>query len=262
MYKSCNHVRNSAMQASNEKFRGRTYLVTGCSRGIGRHLTLALIKRGATVHGVARTEETLRKLSEELGGKLTYTACDLTTDECINQVVRDVNKHHGTPYGIINNAGAGALGNPLELGPETYEKLAKLLYLTPVKLTLRLLPKMIERGEGVIVNVITLGIITHIKGLEAYLAPKHALHRFSKDLRDYLTPKGIKVITAYPPATRTDFFKGQGLQKLYERMVSNPLTKWSVRSPEDVAETIINAIESGKEIVTVPRPARILLIGK
>ena len=247
---------------SNEKFKGRTYVVTGCSKGIGYHVALELMKRGATVHGVARTERALRELKERFNGKFTYTACDLTTDECVDQVVTDVKELHGWAYGLINNAGAGALGNPLELGPETYEKLTKLLYIAPIKLTLELAPLMIEHGEGVIVNVITLGIASHIKGLEAYLAPKHALHRFSKDLRDYLTPKGVKVITVYPPATRTDFFKGRGLQDFYCRMSSSPFTRWSIASPEEVAEAIIKAIEVGKEVVTVPRVARVLLIDR
>jgi len=246
----------------NEKFQGRTYVVTGCSKGIGYHVALELMKRGATVHGVARTERALRKLKEQFNEKFTYTACDLTTDECIDYAVTDVKELHGWAYGLINNAGAGALGNPLELGPETYEKLTRLLYLTPVKLALKLAPYMIEHGEGVIVNVVTLGIATHIKGLEAYLAPKHALHRFSKDLRDYLSPRGVKVITVYPPATKTDFFKGQGLQEFYRRMLSNPFTRWSIASPEKIAEEIIKAVKMGKEVITVPRIARVLLMGK
>jgi short-subunit dehydrogenase len=220
------------------------------------------MKRGATVHGVARTELVLKSLKERFGEKFTYTACDLTTDECVDRVITNVKELHGVAYGLINNAGAGVLGDPLGLGPEVFERLAKLLYLTPVKLTLRLVPWMIERGEGVVVNVITLGIVTHIRGLEAYLAPKHALHRFSKDLRDYLSPRGVKVITVYPPVTRTDFFKGRGLQELYHRVSSNPLTRWSIASPEKVAEAIIEAIEAGKEVVTVPRLARALLMGR
>ncbi len=247
---------------SGEKFKGRTYVVTGCSKGIGYHVALGLMRRGATVHGVARTEQALKSLKERFGGKFTYTACDLTTDECVNRVVTDVKELHGGAYGLINNAGAGALGDPLELGPEVFERLTKLLYLTPVKLTLRLAPWMIERGEGVVVNVITLGIATHIRGLEAYLAPKHALHRFSKDLRDYLSPRGVRVITVYPPVTRTSFFEGHGLREFYRRMSSNPLTRWGITSPERVAEAIIEAIEAGKEVVTVPRLARALLIGK
>ncbi len=246
----------------NERFEGRTYVVTGCSKGIGYHVALELMKRGAVVHGVARTERALRSLKERFDGRFTYTACDLTTDECVDRVVTDVKELHGGAYGLINNAGAGALGDPLVLGSEVFERLTKLLYLTPVKLTLRVVPWMIKRGEGVVVNVITLGIATHIRGLEAYLAPKHALHRFSKDLRDYLSPRGVKVITVYPPATRTDFFKGFGLQEFYRRMMSNPLTRWSIASPERVAKAIIKAIEAGEEVVTVPSFARILLIGK
>jgi len=220
------------------------------------------MKRGAVVHGVARTECALRSLRERFDGRFTYTACDLTTDECVDRVVTDVKELHGGAYGLINNAGAGALGDPLVLGSEVFERLTKLLYLAPVKLTLRVVPWMIKRGEGVVVNVITLGIAAHIRGLEAYLAPKHALHRFSKDLRDYLSPRGVKVITVYPPATRTDFFKGFGLQEFYRRMMSNPLTRWSIASPERVAKAIIKAIEAGEEVVTVPSFARILLIGK
>ena len=246
----------------NERFEGRTYVVTGCSKGIGYHVALELMKRGAVVHGVARTERALRSLRERFDGRFTYTACDLTTDECVDRVVTDVKELHGGAYGLINNAGVGALGDPLVLGPEVFERLTKLLYLAPVKLTLRVVPWMIKRGEGVVVNVVTLGIATHIRGLEAYLAPKHALHRFSKDLRDYLSPRGVKVITVYPPATRTDFFKGFGLQEFYRRMVSNPIIRWSIASPGRVAEAIIKAIEAGKEVVAVPSLARILLVGK
>jgi len=251
-----------ASYVSSEKFKGRTYVLTGCSKGIGYHVALMLMERGAVVHGVARTKEALKRLRERFSNKFTYTACDLTDDECVDRVVKDVRELYGGPYGLINNAGAGALGNPLELGPKVFDRLVKLLYLAPVKLTLKLVPWMIKRKEGVVVNLITLGIATHIKGLEAYLAPKHALHRFSKDLRDYLRPKGVSVITVYPPATRTDFFKGQGLQEFYHKIISNPFIRWSTASPEKIAEEIINAIKVGKEVVVVPRIARVLLVGK
>lgn len=243
-----------------DPFAGRIYVVTGCSKGIGKYLTKELIDKGAVVHGVARTKKALEALKQDFRDQFTFTACDLATEDCVDRVVSDVSGLHGTPYGLINNAGAGAYGDPLQLGYETYEKLTRLLYLAPVKLTLSLAPKMIEKGEGVIVNVITLGIASHIKGLEAYLAPKHALHRFTRDLRDYLNPKGIRVIAVYPGVTKTDFFKGQGLSEFLNEMLKNPITKAATAEPEDVAKAIIKAIEKGKERITVPSFSKVLLI--
>ncbi len=253
-------IRGPSLSAGS--FAGRVYVVTGCSRGVGRSLTSELLRRGAVVHGVARSEDVLEGMVKGFGGRFTYTSCDLSTDECVDRVVRDVEVLYGGVYGLINNAGAGALGNPLELGPAVIEGLTKLLYLSPVKLTLRLVPSMLRRGEGVVVNVISLGIVTHIDGLEAYLAPKHALHRFSKDLRRYLRGSGVKVITVYPSVIETRFFSDVGLRDFYLRFSSNPLSRWFVVRPEKVASEVMKAIEGGREVVAVPRAARILLLGR
>ncbi len=235
-------------------------MVTGASRGIGRCLTELLIREGAVVHGVARSENLLENIAGRHPGSFTYTACDLTDDSCVDRVVEDVLRAWGRPYGLVNNAGVGALGNPLELGYGVFERLAKLLYLAPVKLSLRLGRLMAEAGEGVIVNVITLGIAIHIKGMEAYLAPKHALHRFTKDLRDYLSPKGVNVIAVYPSITSTDFFRHGGLGKAYERVVRNPVGRAIVCRPEDIASAVIKALKKGSNVVVVPSYLRAAIL--
>ncbi len=243
-------------------FSGRVYVVTGASKGIGRCLTLKLIERGAVVHGVARSLSILEDMRRGLRDSFTYTSCDLSISECVDRVVDDVLRIHGVPYGLVNNAGAGALGNPFKLGYEVFERMTKLLYLAPVKLSLRFGELMAGRGEGVIVNVITLGICIHVRGLEAYLAPKHALHRFTKDLRDYLRGSGVKVISVYPSATRTDFFKGLGLEDAFKHASSNPVLSKLILKPEAVADSIIKAIEGGAEVVAIPKILRLALIGK
>jgi len=241
---------------------GRAYVVTGASRGIGRCLTELLIREGAVVHGVARSEGLLRGIAAEHPKSFTYTACDLTSESCVDRVVEDVLRVWGRPYGLVNNAGVGVLGNPLELGYGVFERLAKLLYLAPVKLSLAFGRLMAEAGEGVIVNVITLGVATHIKGMEAYLAPKHALHRFTKDLRDYLRPRGVRVVAVYPSVTATDFFRSGRLRDAYERVARNPIARAFICRPEDVASAIIKALKKGGEVVVVPpylRPALVRL---
>ena len=236
-----------------DKFRDKLYVVTGCSRGIGKYIVYELIRRGALVHGIARSGSALEEMKVRFGeDKFTYTICNLAESSCLERIVSNVTSKSIPIYGLINNAGMGAMGNPLELGYNVYEYLTRLLYLAPVRLCIEFGKIMTARGEGVIVNVITLAIITHIRGLEVYVAPKHALHRFTEDLRKYLKPHGILVVSVYPSLIETDFFKVKELERLYDKFRRNVFTRITISKPEKVAKAIVDAIEKGKERVFIP----------
>ncbi len=238
---------------SNDKFHNKLYVVTGCSRGIGKYIVYELIRRGALVHGIARSRDALEELKVRFGeDKFTYTVCDLAESSCLKRIVSNVTSRSIPIYGLINNAGVGAMGNPLELGYDVYEYLTRLLYLAPVRLCIEFGKIMAARDEGVIVNVITLAIATHIRGLEVYIAPKHALHRFTEDLRKYLKPHGVLVISVYPSLTETNFFKVKELERLYGEFKRNVFTRITISKPEKVAKAIVDAIEKGKERVFIP----------
>ena len=180
--------------------RDSVVVVTGASSGIGRATALRMADSGASVWAVARSEEAL----EDLAGQhraIVPLAADLTVDDDRRRLVGTV----GPIDVLVNNAGIGWLGLVQHMPFVEVRRLFELNVLGLVDLTQRVLPGMIERHRGHIVNVASVASWVALPPLTVYSATKFAVQGFSEGLRREMTGRGVAVTTVNPGPVATRF---------------------------------------------------------
>ncbi len=221
-------------------------VVTGASSGIGEAIARRLARDGAKLVLVARREDRLRALADELGGA-TVVAVDLTDDDAPQRVADAVESEHGRLDLLVNNAGAAWRGNFADIGWEGVEKHMKLNFDATVRLTHALLPLLRRSAPSSIVNVASVaGRVSRPKS-GAYSASKFALIGWSDGLYAEEKPNGVHVGMVLPGFISTEGFPQRELmQKWHTRRI--------VSTPEKVAEAILAVGPGGKAERYVPRP--------
>ena len=186
--------------------RGRRILVTGSSSGIGRAFALQAARAGADAILVARRREELEHVAAEcvrLGGRARIHAADLSNVEESRRLAETVLREDGPVAVLVNNAGRSIRRSVVDYKAEDLERLVTVNYLGPMALTLGLLPGMLERGDGHVVQVSTIGVQTGAPNFAAYVAAKAASDHFARSLRLELGGRGIDVTTIHVPLVRT-----------------------------------------------------------
>jgi len=181
------------------KIGGSTILVTGASSGIGEALAPMLAARGATVGIVARRhdrlEATLRRCREHTPNSRMWTV-DLSDLDAATQLVDDAWNAFGALDCLVNNAAIGKRKLVSEHSPDDLDTVMRTNFLSPIRMNLAVLPKMLDRGSGTIVNVASGGGRFGIAHESAYCASKFAMSGWSEvaamDLAD--TPVEVKLI--------------------------------------------------------------------
>lgn len=187
---------------------GRRVLVTGASSGVGEATAHAFAAAGAHVTLVARTAETLSAVAGEIteyGGAADYLTGDLSTEDGVNALVREITAA-GVPDIVVNNAGRSIRRRVLDSTERLhdFQRTMAINYFGPVGLTLGLLPAMVERGHGQFINVATWGVAGGaMPKFAAYAASKAALATFGRSLAAELDNTGVTVSTIYFPLIRT-----------------------------------------------------------
>jgi len=187
---------------------GKTVLVTGGSSGIGRATALKLAEAGAKVLIVARDPAKLAQVrteAEERGWQLAAYACDLTDSaECERFLTRLRTEHVHVDI-LINNAGRSirrAIENTYGRMHD-YERLMQINYFAAVRVTLGLLPEMVERGGGTVVIVSSIGVLTNAARFAGYNASKAALEAFARCAAGEYNNRGIRFSIVNLPLVRT-----------------------------------------------------------
>jgi short-subunit dehydrogenase len=192
-----------------ERYAGRKVLVTGASSGIGAGLAEEFARRGATVGICARRED---RLAAVLGRCQEHTAgsrmwvVDLAQPAEVDALARAAVAELGGIDILVNNAGMPKRRHVTALDMATVEAVVALNYLSPVRLTLALLPQLLERGHGQIVNVSSVAATLSSPGEAAYSASKAALTAFSESMAIDLWQRGVRVLTVYPGLVATELF--------------------------------------------------------
>jgi len=221
-------------------------VVTGASSGIGEATARRLARDGAELVLVARREDRLRALADELGGA-TVVAVDLTDDDAPARVKDAVESAHGRLDLLVNNAGAAWRGSFADIGWEGVEKHMKLNFDATVRLTHALLPLLRRSSPSSIVNVASVaGRISRARS-GAYSASKFALIGWSDGLHAEEKPNGVHVGMVLPGFVSTEGFPQRELME-------KALTRRIVSTPEKVAEAILAVGPGGKAERYVPRP--------
>ena len=180
--------------------RGLSVIVTGASSGIGRQTALALARRGARVRAVARSAGMLGELAAEQSG-ITPVEADLTVESERAALVDGA----GDVDVLVNNAGIGWLGAVEDMPAAEVRRLLELNELALIDLTQRVLPGMLARRRGLVVNVASVASWVAVPPLTVYSATKFAVQGFSEGLRRELYGRGVSVATINPGPVATSF---------------------------------------------------------
>lgn len=195
-----------------DDFRGRTALVTGASKGIGRAYAEELADRGADVILVARSEQALARLADDIRArhttKVTAIAADLGTADGTRRLLQQLAAHEIHVDLLINNAGMGAVG-PFLNGPlERHHRSIDLNITGLTTLTYELGRSMVARGAGGIINVASTAAFQPMPYQASYAATKAFVLSFTEALAEELRGTGVHVMAAHPGGTDTSFFDG------------------------------------------------------
>ncbi|MBX7259244.1 MAG: SDR family oxidoreductase [Candidatus Hydrogenedentes bacterium] len=212
--------------------KGKTILVTGAGRGIGRGIAVAFAARGCAVVAAARTksevDETV-KLVEDAGVPALGVVCDVTDATQVRAMVDSALKQFGAIDILVNNAGYACFKPFTELTPEEWQRTLDVNLTAPFYCTQAVLPSMMARRSGRIINISSVAGLKPILNQSAYCASKFGLNGLTRTLALELRAYGIGVHSICPGGVDTRLAQ--------EAMPDRDKTDWM--TPEDIAETCI-----------------------
>ncbi|MDO9453014.1 MAG: SDR family oxidoreductase, partial [Stagnimonas sp.] len=232
-------------RALTQRMSGKVALITGGSSGIGFATAKKLAAAGMKVILVARTLDKLeesRAILEKAGGEAYVYPCDLSDLADIDRMAAEVLKDFGHVDVLINNAGRSIRRGVMESTTRfhDFERTMQLNYFGSVRLIVALLPSMMQRKGGHIINISSIGVLANAARFSAYVASKAALDAFTRCLSAEVKARNIHTTAIYMPLVRTPMIAPT---KMYDYIPT-----WS---PEDAADTVVKAIlERPKSIAT------------
>ncbi|GAP21220.1 SDR family oxidoreductase [Leptolinea tardivitalis] len=236
-------------------FRGKNVLITGGSRGIGLAVSEALARKCANITIIARDIERLNKAVDiiknarmETDQTINGIPLDVTSSRDVMEKIGGFITENGAPDIVINSAGFAHPGNIEDLPLEIFHKTMNVNYFGTVNIIKAVLPAMLEKKTGLIVNISSVSGFLGIYGYTAYSGSKFAVTGFSDALRNELKPRGIDVAIVFPPDTDTE-------QLAYESKFKPAVTKEiagsaGLMTPQAVAAGIVRGIERHQYIIT------------
>lgn len=222
----------------------KTALVTGCKKGIGKAMAIALAKAGAEVIGVSATLEVdapseIEKEITALGGKFTPYQCDFNDRKALYAFIEKVKKQHSTIDILVNNAGTIKRASATEHHDELWDEVIEVNQTAPFILTREIGKDMVERGSG---KIIFIASVLSFQGgitVPGYSASKGAIAQMTKAFSNEWASKGVHVNAIAPGYVKTD--NTQALRNNNERnqAILNriPVGRWG--TPEDFEGPIV-----------------------
>ena len=216
-----------------ENLKGKKALITGGGRGLGKATALAFAKEGINVAITGRNEQLLKDTIAELGTlgvQATYAVFDVADFDSVTAAIEKLNADFGTFDILVNNAGVAAFGSVLDMDPKTWKDIVETNLLGTYYVTKAVLPQLIEKNEGDIINVSSTAGLNGAATTSAYSASKFGVIGFSDSLMREVRKNNIRVCTLMPSTIASDMSKELKLTD------GNPDT---VLQPEDFAELIV-----------------------
>ncbi len=224
---------------------GRRVLLTGASRGIGAALARAFAERGATLALVARASEQLQQVAKDTGG--TAYPCDLSLLDGLPALVEQI----GPVDVLVNNAGVAHVGWYLDRTQQEIDQMTAVNLLAPMRLCRLVLPGMVERGRGQVVNVSSMAAVLAPPGLATYSATKAGLSHFTAGLRADLRDHPITFTTVTLGSVSTemdDEARNYGpMRAMAQKSKGRDITPM-----EDFVGAVLKGIEGDRPEVRVP----------
>lgn len=221
-----------------QSLKNKVAIVTGGARGIGKATAIALAKEGVNVGLLARTEATLKEAATEiegLGVKVAYAAADVSSKEQVEAAIESLTKEMGNADILINSAGIGTFGTVMEMDPEEWKQIIDTNLMGTYYVTRAVLPQLIEKNGGDIINVSSTNGLSGAATSSAYSASKFAVIGFTESLAQEVRRNNIRVSALTPSTVATDLALDLSLIK------ENNDTKFI--QPEDIAEFIVDQLK-------------------
>ncbi len=215
---------------------GKVVLITGASSGIGKATAWKMAEAGATVITIARDKEQLEATQREFaanGQRLEAYVGDVTDFAQVDALVQQIIADHGGVDILVNNAGRSirrAVENSFDRFHD-FERTMQLNYFGALRLTMGLLPKMIEKKRGQVINISSIGVLTNAPRFSAYVASKAAMDAWTRCAASEFADRGINFTTINMPLVRTPMIAPT---KLYDHVPT--------LTPEDAANLVADAV--------------------
>lgn len=243
--------------------QGKTFFVTGGGSGMGRELTLLLLRKGARVATIDINEATLAETAELAGdhqSRLSTHVVNITDREAVLALPEVVIRVHGAVDGIINNAGIiqrFVRINDLEF--KEIERVFSVNFWGMVNVTKAFLPHLLQRPEAHIVNISSMGGYLPVPGQTAYGASKAAIKLFTEGLHSELLDTNVRVSTVFPGAIATNISANSGVViDTAAASQAQQSSRIKTTSAVDAAEIIVNGIEKNRYHIFIGRDAKMM----
>jgi 3-oxoacyl-[acyl-carrier protein] reductase len=226
-----------------ESLKGKVALVTGAGKGIGKAIAIALANEGVHVGLVARTENDVRTVADQLkalGVNASYATADVSDRAQVEAAVEKLRTSLGEVDILVNNAGTGTFGKFLELEPAVWENQVKVNLFGVYYTTRAVLPGMIERKTGDIINISSTAGKNGAAATSAYSASKFGVFGLSESLMQEVRKHNIRVTAMAPSTIVTDLAHSANLITGDEERVMHP---------EDFAELIIAQLKLNRRML-------------
>lgn len=212
----------------------KTAIVTGASSGIGIDFSKALIEKGATVYGLARSTDKLQRVQQELGDQFIPVTMDITKHDDIDQWVEQTFSYENAPDILINNAGLGRFAKVDELPIDEWEAMVQTNLSGTFYMTRQIVPLMKDKDASChIINIASIAGKIGNPQMTGYNASKFGVRGFSEALFKEVRYDGIKVTCFYPGSIATNFFGDKDID-----------THSNMMQSDEVAQVLVNVLET------------------
>lgn len=223
-----------------------TAVVTGASSGIGADLARELVARGHGVTLVARREDRLRALADELSSsdvRVEVVACDVGDADARARLFPEIEQRGLTVDVLVNNAGIGTIGPVVDSTPEAEIAQVRVNVEAVIDLSTRAVAQMVPRGRGAILNVGSTAGFQPFPGQSGYAATKAFVRTYTDGLRGELAGTGVTVTALHPGPVRTEFLETAGMD---ERTFASAFPKLLWIESREVARKGIDGLAAGR----------------
>src|SRR3954453_1333110 len=223
---------------------GSTCLVTGASSGIGAEIARELARRGHGVTLMARREDRLRELADELDVRAEVVVCDVSDEAARARAVREIEERGLTVEVLVNNAGFGSAGRFQRADRDTEISMVRTNVEAVVDLCGAYVPAMAERGRGAVLNVASTASFQPIPRQAPYAASKAFVLSFTEALSADLAGTGVTAAFLCPVPGPTEVVETAGISP---DLQEGP--KIVYKDPDEVARTAVEGMAKGRRLV-------------